>query len=158
MTRPRTEVNRSYHWKNFIFICYFYAQEIDLVGFLQQLLGFLNELRCHFEGIAEESGREMDWLEDSPTQPIVTIIIKERGSWKTTVPCKFPTVLGHVLTVVPSHLDNNRMRRLISWGKSRWYAIINVLSFWEYHPGFPRNVALCKQNNIGNIYGSNQFE
>ena len=28
--------------------------------FFQPLLGFLNELRCHFEGIAEESERDMD--------------------------------------------------------------------------------------------------
>ena len=29
-------------------------------------------------------GRDMDWSEESATQPIVTITIKERGSWKTT--------------------------------------------------------------------------
>ena len=87
-----------------------YPQKINLIGFLQQLLGFLNELRCHFEAITEESERDMDWFEESATQPIVTITIKERGSLKTTVPCKFPTVLGHLLTVVSSELENNRMR------------------------------------------------
>ena len=29
-------------------------------------------------------GRDMDWFKESATQPIVTITIKERGSWKTT--------------------------------------------------------------------------
>ena len=53
-----------------------YAQEIN---YSHQLLGILNELRCHFEGIAEESECDVDWFEESATQP------KERGSWKTTV-------------------------------------------------------------------------
>lgn len=34
----------------------------------------LNELRCHFEGIVEESGRDVDALEESATQPIVSVI------------------------------------------------------------------------------------
>ena len=87
-----------------------YTQEINLRGYLHQLLGILNELQCHFQGTAEESERDMDWFEESATQPIVTITIKERRSLKTTVPCKFPTVLGHLLTVVSSELENNRMR------------------------------------------------
>ena len=40
---------------------------------LNQLLCILNELRCHFQGIAEEFERDMDWFEESSTQPIVTI-------------------------------------------------------------------------------------
>ena len=44
-----------------------YAQEINLIGYLHQLLGILNELRCHFQGIAEESERDMDWFEESST-------------------------------------------------------------------------------------------
>ena len=47
-----------------------YTQEINLIGYLHQLLGILNELRCHFQGIAEESERDMDWFEESATQPI----------------------------------------------------------------------------------------
>ena len=47
-----------------------YAQEINL---LNELLCTLNELRCHFQGIAEESERDMDWFEELATQPIVTI-------------------------------------------------------------------------------------
>ena len=38
-----------------------YAQEITLIGYLHQLLqslsGILNEQRCHYKGIAEESER-----------------------------------------------------------------------------------------------------
>ena len=34
-------------------------------GYLNQLLCILNELRCHFQGIAEESERDMDWFEES---------------------------------------------------------------------------------------------
>lgn len=34
----------------------------------------LNELRCHFEGIVEESERDVDALEESATQPIVSVI------------------------------------------------------------------------------------
>ena len=45
----------------------------SLIGFLHQLLCILNELRCHFQGIAEESERDMDWFEESAIQPIVTI-------------------------------------------------------------------------------------
>ena len=36
-------------------------------GYLNQLLYILNELRCHFQGIAEESERDMDWFEESST-------------------------------------------------------------------------------------------
>ena len=50
-----------------------YAQEINLIGYLQQLLCILNELRCHFQGITEEPERDMDWFEESATQSIVTI-------------------------------------------------------------------------------------
>ena len=50
-----------------------YTQEINLIGYLHQLLGILNELRCHFQGIAEESERDMDWFEEPATQPIVMI-------------------------------------------------------------------------------------
>ena len=50
-----------------------YAQEITLIGYLNHLLGILNELRFHFEGIAEESERVTDSFEESTTQPIVTI-------------------------------------------------------------------------------------
>ena len=40
-----------------------YAQEITLLGlYLNHLLGILNEQRCHFEGVAEESERDMDWF------------------------------------------------------------------------------------------------
>ena len=42
-------------------------------GYLNQLLCILNELRCHLQGIAEESERDMDWFEESATQPIVMI-------------------------------------------------------------------------------------
>ena len=42
-------------------------------GYLNQLLCVLNELRCHLQGIAEESERDMDWFEESATQPIVMI-------------------------------------------------------------------------------------
>ena len=49
-----------------------YAQEICLISNLHQLLGILNELRCHFEGIAEESERDIDSFEESATQPIVS--------------------------------------------------------------------------------------
>ena len=49
-----------------------YAQEICLIRDLYQLLCILNELRCHFEGIAEESERDIDSFEDSATQPIVS--------------------------------------------------------------------------------------
>ena len=37
-----------------------------------QLLGILNELRCHFERIAEESERDIDSFGESATQPIVS--------------------------------------------------------------------------------------
>ena len=50
-----------------------YAQEINLSGYLHQLLGIFNELRCHFQGIAEESERDMDWFEESAAQAIVMI-------------------------------------------------------------------------------------
>ena len=50
-----------------------YAKEISLIGYLHQLLGILNELRCHFQGTAEEYERDMDWFEESATQPIATI-------------------------------------------------------------------------------------
>ena len=40
--------------------------------YLNHLLGILNEQRCHFEGIAEESERDMDWFEVTATEPIVT--------------------------------------------------------------------------------------
>ena len=33
----------------------------------------MNEQRCHFEGIAEESERDMNCFEESTTQPIVMI-------------------------------------------------------------------------------------
>ena len=33
----------------------------------------MNELRCHFQGIAEESDRDMDWFEESAAQAIVMI-------------------------------------------------------------------------------------
>ena len=42
-------------------------------GYLNQLLCILNELRCHFQGIAEEFDRDMNWFKKSSTQPIVTI-------------------------------------------------------------------------------------
>ena len=35
-----------------------------------------------------------------PGLPMLERATMTRGSWKTTVPCKFPTVLGQVLTVV----------------------------------------------------------
>ena len=41
--------------------------------FLHQLPSILNKLQCHFEGIAEESMRDMDWFEELATQPIVMI-------------------------------------------------------------------------------------
>ena len=51
-----------------------YIQEITLFGLhLNRLLGILNEQRCHFEGIAEESERDMDWFEETATQPILTL-------------------------------------------------------------------------------------
>ena len=31
----------------------------------------MNELRCHFQGIAEESERDMEWFEESAVRPIV---------------------------------------------------------------------------------------
>ena len=39
---------------------------------LVQILRILNELRYHFEGIAEESERDIDSFEESATQPIVS--------------------------------------------------------------------------------------
>ena len=45
-----------------------YAQEITLIGYFHHLLGILNELQCHFEGIAEESKRDIDSFEESATQ------------------------------------------------------------------------------------------
>ena len=36
-----------------------YGQEICLIGHLHQLLGIVNELRCHLEGIAEEAERDV---------------------------------------------------------------------------------------------------
>ena len=34
----------------------------------------MNELRCHFQGIAEQSKRDiLNWFEESATRPIVTI-------------------------------------------------------------------------------------
>ena len=50
-----------------------YTQEINLRGYLHQLLGILNELQCHFQGTAEESERDMDWFEESAAQAIVMI-------------------------------------------------------------------------------------
>ena len=50
-----------------------YAQEINLIGYLHQLLCILSELQCHFQGFAEESDRDIDWFEESATQPIVTV-------------------------------------------------------------------------------------
>ena len=47
--------------------------EGTLIVLTAQLLCILNELRCHFQGIAEEFERDMDWFEESSTQPIVTI-------------------------------------------------------------------------------------
>ena len=81
------EVNRSYRWKNVLFICYFYV--LSAVTWLLERATM--SLRGNCRRIREGYGL-----------PIVTITIKERGSWKTTVPCKFPTALGHVLTVVSS--------------------------------------------------------
>ena len=46
---------------------------IRIRNWLNELLCTLNELRCHFQGIAEESERDMDWFEESAAQPIVTI-------------------------------------------------------------------------------------
>ena len=48
-----------------------YPQDITLIGYSNQLLGILSEQRCHLKGIAVESEREMDWFEESATQPIV---------------------------------------------------------------------------------------
>ena len=56
-----------------------YAQEINLIGYLHQLFCILNELRCYFEGIAEESERDLDLFEESTTQPIVTITSRTRN-------------------------------------------------------------------------------
>ena len=50
-----------------------HAREITLIGYLHHLLDILSELRSYFEGIAEESERDMDWFEESATQPIVMI-------------------------------------------------------------------------------------
>ena len=51
-----------------------YMQEITLFGlYLNCLLGILNEQRCHFEGIAEESERDMDRFEETATEPIVML-------------------------------------------------------------------------------------
>ena len=49
-----------------------YGQEICLIGYLHQLLGSLNKLRCHFEGIAEEAERDIDSFEESATPAIVS--------------------------------------------------------------------------------------
>ena len=50
-----------------------YTQEINLRGYLHQLIGIFNELQCHFQGTAEESERDMAWFEESATQVIVMI-------------------------------------------------------------------------------------
>ena len=47
-------------------------QEICFIGHLHQLLGILNELRCHFEGIAEEAERDIDSFEELATPAIVS--------------------------------------------------------------------------------------
>ena len=49
-----------------------YGQESCLIGHLHQLLGILNELRCHFEGIAEEAKRDIDSFEEVATPAIVS--------------------------------------------------------------------------------------
>ena len=41
-------------------------------GYLNQLLCILSELRCHFPS-RELQKRDMDWFEESSTQPIVMI-------------------------------------------------------------------------------------
>ena len=50
-----------------------YTQEINLRGYLHQLLGIFNELQCHFQGTAEESERDVDWFEESAAQAVVMI-------------------------------------------------------------------------------------
>ena len=42
-----------------------YTQEASVIDYLDQLLNILNELRCHFEEIAEECERDVDALEES---------------------------------------------------------------------------------------------
>ena len=54
-------------------------------GYLNQLLCILNELRCHFQEIAEEFERDMDWFEESSIQPIVTITRNGEVGTRTTV-------------------------------------------------------------------------
>ena len=49
-----------------------YGQEICLSGHLHQLLGILNELRCHFKEIAEEAERDIDSFEELATPAIVS--------------------------------------------------------------------------------------
>ena len=50
-----------------------HAREITLIGYLHHLLDILSELRSYFEGIAEESERDIDSFGESASQPIVTI-------------------------------------------------------------------------------------
>ena len=85
--------------------------EGTLIVLTAQLLCILNELRCHFQGIAEESERDMDWFEESATQPIVMISRNgEVGRPRFLV--KFPTVIGQVLTVPCYHYNSLGSRLL----------------------------------------------
>ena len=45
----------------------FISYKLKLSDNLNHLLGILNEQQCHFEGIAEESERDVDWFEESAT-------------------------------------------------------------------------------------------
>ena len=58
----------DFFYEKFEESCWSYAQEINLIGYLHQLLGILNELQCHFQGTAEESERDMDWFEELAAQ------------------------------------------------------------------------------------------
>ena len=60
-----------------------YGQEICLIVHLHQLLGILNELRCHFEGTAEEAERDMthsrSWLLRLSFRQRGTRALEDRG-------------------------------------------------------------------------------
>lgn len=49
-----------------------WTTKICLIGHLCQLLGILNKLWCHFEGIAEEAERDIDSFEELATPAIVS--------------------------------------------------------------------------------------
>ena len=76
-----------------------YTQEINLSGYLHQLLGILNELQCHFQGTAEESERDMDWFEESAAEAIVMITRngEEERPWLALAREQLETLQGTVV-------------------------------------------------------------